>query len=186
MPDPIDLTVRDVDQISPKRICPICGSTLSRHNTRGYCFHHPDQRKEERKTVKQLQESRAAAVLRARNARAEMQAILQEGGQRKRPVVFQEAEVIVGLLCDDCGMTRDELFEKTRRHPVVHIRQILMFILYTDKGFSYPSIGNLFGGLDHTTIMHGVRKITEEQTFNLVTKETIARIRYLTQMTEKT
>jgi chromosomal replication initiator protein len=34
-----------------------------------------------------------------------------------------------------------------------------MFILKQDLALSYTEIGNILGGRDHTTIMHGVEKI---------------------------
>ena len=186
MSDPIDFIVSGVDPTSPKRICSICGRTISQHNTRGYCFHHPDERKDEFETEKQLRETRAAAALRRLNARTEMQAILQEGKQRDKEVTFHEADLIVELFCGDRGMTREELFEKTRRLRIAHPRQILMFLLYNDTELTYPAIGQLLNGFDHTTVMHGVEKIAEEQIFNPITRETIARIRSSYPETRKT
>ena len=38
-------------------------------------------------------------------------------------------------------------------------RQIAMFLCKSLTSFSYPEIGKAFGGKDHTTVMHAVKKI---------------------------
>ncbi len=49
-----------------------------------------------------------------------------------------------------------------RRDRVLALpRQILYYILRSELNIPLVEIGNLLGGRDHTTIMHGVRKITE-------------------------
>ena len=40
-------------------------------------------------------------------------------------------------------------------------RQVAMFLAKTMTNRSLPEIGRRFGGRDHTTVMHGVRRITE-------------------------
>jgi chromosomal replication initiator protein len=53
-----------------------------------------------------------------------------------------------------------------------------MFILRRDLALSYTEIGNILGGRDHTTIMHGVGKI-EELTSNKNFSEEILGIKSL-------
>jgi chromosomal replication initiator protein len=38
-------------------------------------------------------------------------------------------------------------------------RQIAMYLCKEITSFSYPEIGKAFGGKDHTTVMHAVKKI---------------------------
>ena len=38
-------------------------------------------------------------------------------------------------------------------------RQIAMYFCKAITSFSYPEIGKAFGGKDHTTVMHAVKKI---------------------------
>ena len=38
-------------------------------------------------------------------------------------------------------------------------RQIAMYLCKSLTTFSYPEIGKNFGGKDHTTVMHAVKKI---------------------------
>lgn len=60
------------------------------------------------------------------------------------------------------GNKRDRLYS----HP----RQILYYILRAELKIPLAEIGNILGGRDHTTIIHGVRKISE-----LVSKDSILR-----------
>lgn len=46
-----------------------------------------------------------------------------------------------------------------RDAPLVRARQIIMYLLKIKLGLTYAEIGNLLGGRDHTTIMHGVGKV---------------------------
>jgi chromosomal replication initiator protein len=52
----------------------------------------------------------------------------------------------------------------------VHPRQIAMYLCRELTDASFPEIGRLFGGKDHTTIMHACRQITKakesDSTFN--------------------
>ena len=42
---------------------------------------------------------------------------------------------------------------------LVKARQVCMYVLKIELGLPFVEIGNLLGGRDHTTIMHGVDKI---------------------------
>ncbi len=48
---------------------------------------------------------------------------------------------------------------KSRKAPIVHARHMAMYILKSELNLSLERIGELFGGRDHTTVMHGVDKI---------------------------
>ncbi|MGB9673112.1 MAG: helix-turn-helix domain-containing protein, partial [Anaerolineales bacterium] len=40
-------------------------------------------------------------------------------------------------------------------------RQIAMYLLHKDANLSLPQIGEVLGGRDHTTILHGCDKIKD-------------------------
>jgi len=52
-----------------------------------------------------------------------------------------------------------DLLGKRRVQEVVFPRQIVMYILRHELEHTLPQIGDELGGKDHTTIMHGVKKI---------------------------
>lgn len=54
-----------------------------------------------------------------------------------------------------------ELTGVSRKAPLATARHVAMYLLYQELGLPYERIGDLFGGRDHTTVMHGVAKIVE-------------------------
>ncbi|WP_460703481.1 chromosomal replication initiator protein DnaA [Luteococcus sediminum] len=93
----------------------------------------------------------------------------------------QEAEVTPQLIMNETasyfGITMDELTGTSRTHVLVTARQIAMYLCRELTDMSLPKIGQLFGGKDHTTVMHADRKIREllrerRSVFNQVTELT--------------
>ena len=56
-----------------------------------------------------------------------------------------------------------DMYSKKRPANIAKPRQIAMFMAKELTQKSLPEIGELFGGRDHTTVLHAVRKITEER-----------------------
>ena len=54
-----------------------------------------------------------------------------------------------------------ELTGASRKAPLTGARHTAMYLLYRDLELPYEQIGRLFGGRDHTTVIHAVEKITE-------------------------
>ncbi len=48
-----------------------------------------------------------------------------------------------------------------RTRVIVKPRQVAMYLSKTMTPRSFPEIGRRFGGRDHTTVLHAVRKIEE-------------------------
>jgi hypothetical protein len=59
------------------------------------------------------------------------------------------------------NIPRTDLLSRRRAANVVFPRQIAMYLCKTLTLNSLPEIGRKFGGKDHTTILHAVRKITK-------------------------
>jgi chromosomal replication initiation ATPase DnaA len=57
--------------------------------------------------------------------------------------------------------TRADLLSPQRTHDIVRPRQIAMYLAKHLTLQSLPEIGRRFGGRDHTTILHAVRKIED-------------------------
>jgi len=75
------------------------------------------------------------------------------------------------------SVSTEDLMGQSRAHVLVTARQIAMYLCRELTDLSLPRIGSLFGGRDHTTVMHAVRKIrlmmTERRSlFNQVTELT--------------
>ena len=57
------------------------------------------------------------------------------------------------------GFSVDALRGKSRQRPLVTARQMAMYVFRQLTDLSYPAIARLFGGRDHTTVIHAVEKI---------------------------
>lgn len=60
------------------------------------------------------------------------------------------------------GFEVEALKGKSRQRPLVTARQIAMYVFREQTDLSYPSIARLFGGRDHTTVIHAVEKIARQ------------------------
>ncbi|CAB3781063.1 Chromosomal replication initiator protein DnaA [Paraburkholderia caffeinitolerans] len=57
-----------------------------------------------------------------------------------------------------------DMYSKKRPANIARPRQIAMYLAKELTQKSLPEIGELFGGRDHTTVLHAVRKIADERT----------------------
>ncbi|MGZ4664016.1 MAG: chromosomal replication initiator protein DnaA [Frankiaceae bacterium] len=78
---------------------------------------------------------------------------------RKRPEITPHMIMAETSRYYDIGL--DELCGASRSRQLVTARQIAMYLCRELTDLSLPKIGQLFGGRDHTTVMHAERKIRE-------------------------
>jgi chromosomal replication initiator protein len=62
-------------------------------------------------------------------------------------------------VADFFGVTEQDIVRAGRRARIARIRQIAYYLCRTHTTRWLPAIGRNFGGRDHTTILHGVRRI---------------------------
>jgi chromosomal replication initiator protein len=79
--------------------------------------------------------------------------------QGKAPITIERIQKVVA---EYFNIGVQDLTDKKRSQDIVMPRQIAMYLsrAFTDQ--SLPSIGDAFGGRDHTTVMHSCSKIKEE------------------------
>ena len=59
-----------------------------------------------------------------------------------------------------------DMYSKKRPASIAHPRQVAMYLAKEMTKKSLPEIGELFGGRDHTTVLHAVRKVAADRTKN--------------------
>jgi chromosomal replication initiator protein len=69
------------------------------------------------------------------------------------------AETIQKIVAEHYNLTVLELKQKKRTRSVSFPRQIAMYLCRKHTDLSLPQIGELFGGRDHTTVLHACDKI---------------------------
>ncbi|MGI9054138.1 MAG: chromosomal replication initiator protein DnaA [Ilumatobacteraceae bacterium] len=80
--------------------------------------------------------------------------LLREATPRPRTDEELLAE-IASILCFEVAALKG----KSRQRPLVTARQIAMYVFREGTELSYPGIARIFGGRDHTTVIHAVEKI---------------------------
>jgi len=67
-------------------------------------------------------------------------------------------EQLLSEICDYLGVTVEAVRGRSRQRPIVGARQTAMYVVRELTDLSYPAIARLFGGRDHTTVIHAVEK----------------------------
>ena len=104
-----------------------------------------------RLAVYQKMENRAMVIDQAKNILANI-----VGAKKKMTSVRKISEAVAEFY----NITIDDLIKQSRKKEYVKPRQIAMYLIRKELDNSFPSIGDFFGGRDHTTVMHAVDKIT--------------------------
>ena len=76
----------------------------------------------------------------------------------ERKVTIEE---ILRKVADHYNLRMSDLLSARRARNVARPRQVAMYLAKTLTSRSLPDIGRRFGGRDHTTVIHAVRKIEE-------------------------
>lgn len=77
-------------------------------------------------------------------------------GSKKR---VTSAKKIAESVAQFYNTTIEDLIKQSRKKEFVKPRQVAMYLIRKELDNSFPSIGDFFGGRDHTTVMHAVEKV---------------------------
>ena len=72
------------------------------------------------------------------------------------------APLIVEVIASHFGFEADELLSQKRNKDIAYSRQIAMYLCRQMTDLSLQQIGKELGNRDHTTVRHGIEKITED------------------------
>jgi chromosomal replication initiator protein len=81
---------------------------------------------------------------------------------RNREPKRVKIEDIQKLVASRYNVSRSDILSERRTAAVVRPRQIAMYLSKVLTLRSLPEIGRRFGGRDHTTVLHAVRKIEKQ------------------------
>ena len=78
----------------------------------------------------------------------------------RRPSEFAAAQArrIIDAIAVGFGISRTALLFGGRHCIYSRPRHLAMYLVRAMEGLSLPQIGKLFGGRDHTTVLHACRK----------------------------
>lgn len=71
-------------------------------------------------------------------------------------------QLVIEIVSEHFNISTDQMISKTRSNNIAKPRQIAMYLCKNMTAASLDTIGALLGGRDHSTVLYGVNKITEE------------------------
>ena len=80
------------------------------------------------------------------------------GAREPRRIRIEDIQKVVA---SHYNVSKHDLLSARRTRAIVRPRQIAMYLAKTMTPRSFPEIGKRFGGRDHTTVLHAVRKVEE-------------------------
>ena len=83
---------------------------------------------------------------------------------------------IMAATADYFGLTMEDLCGSSRSRMLVTARQIAMYLCRELTDLSLPKIGQMFGGRDHTTVIHADRKIRAQMPERRATYNQVAEL----------
>lgn len=78
--------------------------------------------------------------------------------KKSRPITI---DLIQKEVCRFFNLSKEDLISKKRQASIVYPRQVAMYLTRGLTDLSLPKIGEVFGGKDHTTVLHANFKIEE-------------------------
>ncbi|MCI8327490.1 MAG: chromosomal replication initiator protein DnaA [Lachnospiraceae bacterium] len=86
-------------------------------------------------------------------------------------------QLIIDVVCEHFNITLEQIKSKSRSNDIAKPRQIAMYLCKNMTDVSLDNIGSLLGGRDHSTIIHGINKITNDIDSNETIKNSIDTIK---------
>ena len=74
--------------------------------------------------------------------------------------------LIIEVVAEHFGVNPEDITSKRRNSEFVQPRQVVMYLCRNLTATSLQSIAKILGKKDHTTVIHGINKITEEMESN--------------------
>ncbi len=88
-------------------------------------------------------------------SQADLENIVRTGVADKTPGCLE----ILGEVARAMNLRPEDVLGGKRRPDLVLARQVSMYICRRKLGLSYPELGRAFGGKDHSTVIHAIKKI---------------------------
>lgn len=80
---------------------------------------------------------------------------------KRSEMIVKKAEDVMAIVANYYGLLVEDLSGQVRKKEIMQPRQVCMYLIKNQLGDSYEKIGEMFGGRNHTTVMHACNKMTE-------------------------
>jgi chromosomal replication initiator protein len=108
-------------------------------------------------------------------AKTALHGVLRERNREQGPVLSPER--IQDLVARRWRVRPEALASKRRTKELMVPRQVAMYLIKETLGTSLVQIGRIFGGRDHSTVIHSIRKVEEEMERNPEFKQQVLEAR---------
>ncbi len=85
-------------------------------------------------------------------------------------------ETIQKMVCEQLDVPYNQLMAKTRKREIVQARQISMYLAKSFTKNSLKTIGEHFGGRDHTTVIHSCQTVKDLMDTDVLFKEIVTEL----------
>ena len=96
--------------------------------------------------------------------------------QEEVAVVLASPEQVRLRTAEMWGVSVEALTSKRRNRTVTVPRQVAMYLIKTNLDLPYSDIGNLFGGRDHSTVIHSVNKVEADMAADAAFRSRVRRL----------
>ena len=110
-------------------------------------------------------------------SQADLENIVRTGVADKTPGCLE----ILGEVARTMNLRPEDVLGGKRRPDLVLARQISMYICRRKLGLSYPELGRAFGGKDHSTVIHAIKKIKKILVSDKTLQQLVAELELKTQ-----
>ena len=86
-------------------------------------------------------------------------------------------EMLLALVAQYFDLDAHTLKGSSRKKRIVHARQVTMYLLRHEVQISLPKIGEMLGGRDHSTVRHGVDRISSHLRVDMALAREVSEIR---------
>ncbi len=91
-------------------------------------------------------------------------------------------DTIQKMVCEFFDVPYDKLLQKTRKREIVQARQITMFLAKAFTKNSLKTIGEHFGGRDHTTVIHSCQTVKDLMDTDSTFRESVVELQQKVQL----
>ena len=92
------------------------------------------------------------------------------------PVVAVSPEHVRSRTAEVWGVSVEALMSKRRNRTVTVPRQVAMYLIKTNLDLPYSDIGGLFGGRDHSTVIHSVNKVEADMAADAIFRNRVRQL----------
>ncbi len=95
--------------------------------------------------------------------------------ERKPPRAIK----IISVVAKNFDYRNKDLTGKSRKADLVKARHIAMYLMREELGTQLVKVGEMFGGRDHTTVLHAVEKIKQQIDINQEVRNKVMKLKHL-------